>query len=160
MIYRAILILATITLAFSVAAGQYIEDAGRVSSNGVTGIGVKPAVTPFSLLDMSRIKWSHSYSVSFFSGGRQSGSVGLASSSMLYEFSKSLSVSVNVGLMHDPSSLIGHGDNNGATFLPGFSLSYHPSENFHMTIQYQRYEGRAYPYQFDRYYRRGYFGPD
>lgn len=135
------------------ATGQDIDQARLETPNAYNSLGVQPAATPFSLLDFSRIKWSHSYSVSFFSGGNQSGSVGLASTSMLYEFSDRLSLQVNLGILHDPGAIWGDKNNNNATLLPGFRLDYRPTDKVFMTLEFQRYDGRAYPYGLNRYNR-------
>lgn len=103
-------------------------------------LGVEPAVSPYSLIDLSRLKWSHSYSVSYMSGGSYSGSMGIMRTSMFYEFSPKLSLTLNLGLAHDPSALFGNAGGS-ATFLPGFTLDYHPSESFRMSITYQRMVG-------------------
>ena len=114
-----------------------LDDMSRTSS-----LSVKPAANPFSLLDMSRISWSHSYSVSFFSGGAMSGSVGLLNSTMLYEFSPKLSLSVNLGVALSAGQW---GQGRDATLLPGFTLDYHPSEKFRLTFMVQRYDAVLNP---------------
>ncbi|MCB2229754.1 hypothetical protein KQH82_03490 [bacterium] len=135
--------------------GQDIEQARLEQPTATNSMGVRPVETPFSLIDFSRIKWSHSYSVSYFSGSGNSGSVGLASTSMFYEFSPKLSLQVNLGILHDPGALWGDA-NNSATILPGFRLDYHPSDKFHMSIGVQRYDGRSYygPYGYTSRYGR------
>ena len=136
------------------AFGQLIEDAQVEKVSSTTVLGVEPAVSSFSLIDLSRVTWSHSYSVSFFSGGSYSGSAGLWNSSMLYDISSKLSLAVNLGVVHGAGAL--YGDNSGdATFLPGFTLDYHPSDNFRMIVGVQRYSGYAVPYY---YYRPSHWG--
>ncbi|MFZ1682587.1 MAG: hypothetical protein WAU88_00515 [Candidatus Zixiibacteriota bacterium] len=107
-------------------------------------VGVKPASNPWSLLDLSRIKWSNSYSVSYFSGGGGSGSAGMLRSNMFYEFSPKLSMSVNLGLVHNLGGVYGDA-NSRPTILPGFSLDYHPSSKFQMSISVQRVSGMFAP---------------
>lgn len=128
-----------------------------MADDGVTGtspasissssLGLKGAPNPFSLLDISRIRWSHSYSISYFSGGNMSGSAGLLNTNMYYPFSNSLSLSVNIGVLHNSGAIWGDGKNN-ATILPGFQLDYHPSEKFRMTIGFQKVSGNG-PWYFD-----------
>ena len=136
-------------------AAQDIDQARLDEPTATNSLGARPVSSPFSLLDISRIKWSHSYSVSFFSGNGNSGSLGLANTSMFYEFSPSLSLQVNLGILHSPGSILGDSRNSDASFLPGFNLDYHPSEHFRMSVQFQRYDGRLYPTSFDRYNRWG-----
>ena len=117
-------------------------------------LGVQPATTPFSLLDMSRLRWSNSYSVSFFSGSGYSGSAGLWNSTMLYEFSSKLSMALNIGILHNTGAIWGNG-NTDATILPGFMLDYHPSEKFRMTIGVSRQSSLLYPYFYPGRYTYG-----
>lgn len=106
------------------------------------GFGVKPASSPFSLIDMSKITWSNSYSVGFFSGGGQSGSLGLLNTRMLYTVSSKLTLSFDLGIAHNPGALFDGNRNNSigdnAAFLPGFSLDYHPSKYFGLRIDYRQ----------------------
>ncbi|MDX9856222.1 MAG: hypothetical protein RBT76_00355 [candidate division Zixibacteria bacterium] len=152
----------TVIVVLSLAAAGYTQDIERARLEQPTAsnsMGVRPVESPFSLIDFSRIKWSHSYSVSYFSGSGYSGSVGLASTSMFYEFSPKLSLQVNLGILHSPGALWGD-ENNGATILPGFRLDYHPSDKFHMSIGVQRFDGRAYPGPYGYYSRYGLISPD
>ncbi len=87
-ILAAVLILA-LPLAGS---AQMIEKVDLTNVGNSGSFGVQPAPTPFSLLDLSRISWSNSYSVSYFSGGNNSGSTGLLNSTMFYEVSSKLSL--------------------------------------------------------------------
>lgn len=119
-----------------------------------SSLSLQGAPNPFSLLDLSRIRWSHSYSISYFSGGSSSGSAGLLNSTMFYDISRSFSLSVNIGVLHNSGSIWGDSKND-ATILPGFRLDYHPSEKFRMSIAVQRVSG-IYPYYYDR---GGWFSP-
>lgn len=121
-------------------------------------MGVQPVESPFSLIDLSRLQWSHSYSLSYVSGNGYSQSVGMLNTSMFYEFSPSLSLMLNVGVAHNAGALWGNG-NTDATILPGFVLDYHPSENFRMTIGVQTFGGGLYGPYYGRglYYRPGYW---
>lgn len=137
---KKILVISFILLIAISAQAQLADQAVIEQSSRTSSIGIKPAATPFSLLDFSRIKWSHSYSVSFFSGGTYSGSMGLLNTSMFYEFSSKLSLALNVGVAHNPGAIWGDANNN-ATILPGFQLDYHPSKNFNISIGMQTYRG-------------------
>ena len=151
---RSLLIItATVLLAGACLAQQAdIASLKGSSSSSLTGLGVNPANTPFSLIDLSRIKWSHSYSVAFFSGGGTSGSAGLWNTSLDYEISSKLFLSLNVGVLHNPGAIWGHAESN-ATFLPGFRLDYRPSNNFMMSVSVQQVAG-----YYDPYYQRSYRG--
>ena len=146
-------ILAVLALALP-AAAQLVEQAPLTSDRAQSSFGSTPAPTPFSLLDLSRIRWSHSYSVSYFSGGNTSGTMGILNTAMLYEFSPKLSLNINIGLAHNPGALWGDSRNNNSELLPGFLLDYHPSEKFRMSLGFQKFVGNYfYPY----YYNRGIF---
>lgn len=134
-------VLAIVTLA-SFASAQMSDRAELENLHNTPGLSIKPAASLFSLLDMSKIRWSHSYSVGFFSGGSASGSVGLLNSTMFYDISKSLSLSINLGVAHSGGSW---GEGRQTTVLPGFSLDYHPSDKFRMTFMIQRYDAVLNP---------------
>jgi len=137
------LLLAVFLIAVAGCVSAQMADRAQLDNlSRTSSLSVKPAANPFSLLDMSRISWSHSYSVSFFSGGAMSGSVGLLNSTILYEFSPKLSLSVNLGVAHSAGQW---GQGREATVLPGFTLDYHPSEKFRLTFMVQRYDAVLNP---------------
>ena len=107
-------------------------------------LGLKPAGQPFSLIDLSRLKWSHSYSISFFSGGGTSGTNGLYVGNIFYEFSSKLSLNLKLGIAHDPSSVLERGSGQNAAFLPGVHLDYHPSPNFTISAGFETYQRNLY----------------
>lgn len=140
---RNIAVVFTILMVLGLAAmAQDAEVARMRDASTVNILGTRPVSTPFSLLDLSRLKWSHSYSISFMSGGGSSGSVGLLNNSMFYEFSPALSLRVDIGVLHNSGF-----DNvgNDATLLPGFQLDFHPSEKFSLTIGMARYNSAIAP---------------
>ena len=151
---RSMIILFLLVILAALCSAQQADVASlkESSANSVSGLGISPAKSPFSLIDLSRIKWSNSYSVAFFSGGGSSGSVGLWNTSMDYQISSKLFLAVNVGVLHNPSSLWGRSESN-ATILPGFRLDYRPSDKFMMSISVQ--QGVGY---YDPYYSHGYRG--
>ena len=143
-------IFTVVVLAVSVSA-QLVEQAPLTPDKVQSSFGAAPAATPFSLLDLSRIRWSHSYSVSYFSGGGNSGTLGILSTAMSYEFSPKLSLNLNIGVAHNPGALWGDEKNNNSELLPGFLLDYHPSEKFRMSVGFQKFVGNYfYPYYSNR----------
>lgn len=139
----SIIVIISLLLSFS-AMAQTVDQAILEEARSSTLLGAQPVESPFSLLDFSRMKWSHSYSLSYISGGGNSGSVGILNTSMFYEVSSKLSLNVNLGIMHDAGAIWGD-NNNNATLLPGFLLDYHPSNNFSISVGMQRVSG-MYPY--------------
>lgn len=126
-------------------AVQGTENAPVGGPNTVSQSSLKGAANPFSLLSSSRIRWSNSYAVTFFSGGGRSGSVGLLNTAMFYEMSPKLSLGLNLGILHNPSSLWGD-KNNSTSLLPGLRLDYHPSRAFRMILDIRSVSGAMYPY--------------
>ncbi|UCD17463.1 MAG: hypothetical protein JSV44_00715 [Candidatus Zixiibacteriota bacterium] len=120
-------------------------------------LGLKPADKPFTFIDLSKLHWSHSYSMTFYSGGSTSGSVGLYTSSVLYEISPSLLLNLKLGIAHNPGSLFNRTVSTDAAFLPGARLDYRPSKDFRISIGFNTYPGTEYypysPYR-NRYWRR------
>jgi hypothetical protein len=146
-------ILFILILAGSMSAQQAdVASLKESTSRAQSGLGINPAGNPFSLLDISRINWSHSYSVAFFSGGGSSGSIGMLNTTMNYEISSKLHLAVNLGLMHNPGSLWNRNADSQATLLPGFRLDFRPSENVWMSLSVQKVAGYS-PYSSSRYGR-------
>jgi hypothetical protein len=149
---RKIMILTTISLLVltSISFGQ-MADKAEIQSVKEDYLGLKPVSKPFSLIDLSKLHFSHSYSFTFFSGGGTSGSVGLYTGSMFYEFSHSLSLDVQLGIAHDPSALFGNNVGTDASFYPAVNLDYHPSNNFRISVGFESHPGfyqspYVYPY--------------
>jgi len=154
-ILRLTVALVFVFCTFSVA--QMSDQAELERNSRLGGLGVSAASNPFSLLDLSRIKWSHSYSISYFSGGRASGSGGLWQTSMFYEFSSKLSLNMNLGIAHT-GNLISSA-NRETTFLPGFTLDYHPSNKFRLSLMFQTYRGSNNPYVYRSNFWHDHVGP-
>ncbi len=152
MMGRLIIVFVITTAAVLLIAGsvdaQMAEKAELEALSSDYNQSLRPAQSPFSLLDLSRIKWSHSYSVAFFSGGGNSGSAGLFQTSAVYDISSSLTLGVNLGIAH--SGVLLSEQSRDATFLPGFTLDYHPSDKFRMTLMVQTYNGMTNPYYHNR----------
>jgi len=89
-------------------------------------------------IDMSRFSMSHSYSMSYMSMGGKGITQGLYLNTMSYQFSIPLTVSLQLGMAHNPFA--GMGENGTASilqngmFVSGAQLKYKPTEN--TTIQF------------------------
>jgi len=142
--FRVLSIIVVLVISAALAV-QGTENAPVGGPNTVSQSSLKGAANPFSLLSSSRIRWSNSYSVSFFSGGGRSGSLGLLNTSMYYELSPKLSLGLNVGILHNPSSLWGDAKSS-PTLLPGMKLDFHPSRAFRMIVDVRSVSGAMYPY--------------
>ncbi|MEW5924578.1 MAG: hypothetical protein AB1746_11380 [Candidatus Zixiibacteriota bacterium] len=142
-----------LTLAFVSNATSQMIDQADVQSAKQDYLGLNPVSKPFSLIDLSRVKWSNSYSVSFFSGGGTSTSLGYYTSSIFYEITPSLSVDMQLGIAHNPGALFNRDVDNNASFFPAVNLDYHPSERFRLSIGVASYPGYYYNpyYSYDPY---------
>ncbi len=156
---RKIIILTAISILVlaNISFGQ-MADQAEIQSVKEDYLGLKPASKPFSLIDLSKLHFSHSYSFTFFSGGGTSGSVGLYTGSMLYEISHSLSLDFQLGIAHDPSALFGNNAVTNASFYPAVNLDYHPSKNFRLSIGFETVPGfyqnpYSNPYYFNNWRR-------
>lgn len=147
-------ILLILVLAGSLGAQQAdIASLRESTSRANTGLGVNPTSNAYSLLDISRINWSHSYSVAFFSGGGSSGSVGMLSTTMNYDISSKLHLAVNLGIMHNPGALWNQNTDGQASFFPGIRLDFRPSDKVFMSLSVQKVAGYNSPYSRSRYGR-------
>jgi len=89
----------------------------------------------FSLLDPSRLKMSQSYTFSFFSSGKQSGTFGLYTNTLEYRISQPLLVRVGLAYLHQPLSFFNRGSQSlNGVLLPNFQLFYQPSKSFQLRI--------------------------
>ena len=125
-----------------------------------SSVSLEPAVSPFSLLDLSRLQWSHSYSLAFGSGNGGSSSLGMYTSTLSYEFSKSLSMAMSLGIGHNPGALFNQRQQANATLFPSMILDYHPSNSFRMRLSVARspYGSGYYGNQSFGSYSGGYAG--
>lgn len=150
---RIFLILLVIVFASSSFA-QLSDVATLEKARDTRTFGIKPVSSLFSLIDMSKIRFSNSYSVSFFSSGSNSGSLGMLNSNMFYDFSKKLTVGINLSLFHNPNSIFDRSANANESILPGFMIDYHPSKNFNLRIDYRSQDRNLYqPYYRSNYIR-------
>ena len=149
---KILIILAILGLGTTVMA-QSSERARLEALTSANSLGVKPVASPFSLLDFSRMHWSHQYSVSYFSGGNGSGSLGMLNSMMLYELSSSFTLGVNLNIAHGISG-VWRDSNRDVSVFPGVWLDYHPSDKVHMSVGVQRYPGSM-----NQSWNRGYMRP-
>ena len=157
---RHLVALALVVLLAVPVSAQFADEARLQESQSSLSLGSMPVKNPFSLIDMSKLHFSHSYSLAFTSGGAGSGTAGLLNTTMLYELSPSLSLAVNVGVSHTAGSIYDANANN-SDILPGFALDYHPSEKFRMSISYQRVNGALYPagYGWSNWHRSNWYDP-
>lgn len=107
------------------------------------GVTKTPSV---SFLDLSRLNISHSYSIGYFSGGGISGSQAMYNGTIQYQLANPLTLTLNFGVMHDPSALWGGQSQLGTDtkIYPSGMLDWRPSENFRMQVGFSSYPATRY----------------
>ncbi len=102
----------------------------------------------FSLFDVSRLHMSQSYSLSYFSGGRQGQMIGMYINQIDYEFAKPLHVSFSIAYLHQPQGMFGAQTQSsiGNRLLPGVRLDWRPSKYFRFVMSYQTVSPYEYYY--------------
>lgn len=143
---------ALIVLALPLVSAAQMAD--RVEAKEVTqkyDLGLtKPPSLPF--FDLSRLHLSHSYSISYISGGGFSGTQAMYNGTLQYQLAQPLTLTLNLGILHDPGALFGDKNfSSNARFLPSGWLDWRPSKNFQMTIGFETVPAS--------YYRGYYFYP-
>ncbi len=109
--------------------------ASEIESGQNDLLGVKSESKNWSLLDPQRLKLHHGYTFSYFSNSRYSGSMGVYTTTLDYQLSDPLSLTLSLNYLHQPLSVFGH-DNAGVKndILPNFQLRYKPSNSFSLWI--------------------------
>jgi len=128
---RFILSAAGLTFCLLISLAQ----ASELNSQDKDLLGFTSNSKNFSLLDPQRLKMSHSYSFSYFSNGQTSGSFGVYTSTLRYQLSNPLSLTVSLNYLHQPLSVFRQDalriDNR---ILPNFQLQYRPNSSFSLWI--------------------------
>ncbi len=104
-----------------------------------------------ALIHSDKFQMSHSYSLSYYSMGRQGGSMGLYVNTMSYQLADPLKMSVSVGYLHQPfGGPVKHNDGKGEVFLESARLEYKPADNMSITVDYRQmpksFQSPYYPY--------------
>lgn len=107
----------------------------EISSSDKNLLGLRPDSKSFSLLDPQRLKMYHSYTFSYFSGANTSGSFGIYTTTLKYQLSNPLSLTLSLNYLHQPLSVFGRDDLRiKNSVLPNFQLHYKPNNNFSLWI--------------------------
>lgn len=109
--------------------------ASEVSSQDKNLLGFTSNSKNMGLLDPQRLKMNHSYSFSYFSNGQTSGSFGVYTTTLRYQLSNPLSLTLSLNYLHQPLSVFRRDalrvDNR---ILPNFQLHYRPNSSFSLWI--------------------------
>ena len=109
--------------------------ASEVKSQDKDLLGFTSNSKNFSLLNPQRLKMNHSYSFSYFSNGQTSGSFGVYTTTLKYQLSNPLSLTLSLNYLHQPLSVFRRDAltiNN--RILPNFQLHYRPNSSFSLWI--------------------------
>ncbi|KPK77120.1 MAG: hypothetical protein AMJ89_02960 [candidate division Zixibacteria bacterium SM23_73] len=89
---------------------------------------------------------SHSYTFSYFSSERSSGSFGVYTNVLEYKFSNPLTLTLSLNYLHQPLSVF-HKDDLRLkdAILPNFQLRYRPNDSFSFTINVLTYPHLYHP---------------
>lgn len=105
-------------------------------------------------LDPSRFSMQHSYSMSYASMGGNGFTQGLYLNTMTYQFAMPLTVSLQLGMAHDPfqsantASILQNG-----FFVSGAQVRYQPSKNTVLQLNFQQRPYQGYPGYYGMYDR-------
>jgi hypothetical protein len=92
----------------------------------------------FSLFSPEKLKMSHSYSFTYFSGKTGSGSFGVYTNTIQYQLSKSIKMKLDLNFLHSPISAFSRYQTNiKSKIFPNFQFLYKPSNSFSLFINYQ-----------------------
>jgi hypothetical protein len=91
--------------------------------------------------------FNHSYSMSYLSSGGQSVMRGLFMESIGYRLSNPLSLTLNLGYLHQPYSSFGSdGLLQGGSFVGGAALTWRPSSNTFLRFEVANYSRSPFGY--------------
>jgi hypothetical protein len=108
-----------------------------------------------SFFDPSKLSMTQSYSLSYFSGSGQSGSIGYYMNSIEYAVASPLKIRVDIGYLHSPSNMISKNSSNlgNGIIIPGIAIDWRPTDNMRFNIDIRQ----APAYNNLNNYRRNYY---
>lgn len=135
---RSTLLLFFLVLSLSVAApaqAQFRGDAsGQQAAARVYDEGRFEAALD-KVFSEEHFRMGHSYEMSYSSLGGQSASMGMYTSSLMWQFDQKLAARVDVGLMQPFSGDLFGQDHSPRLFLRNAEIAYRPSENMQIHLQ-------------------------
>jgi len=127
--------LSVVVLLFCLSLPLTQTQASDINSDQKNLLGVESNARNFSLLDPQRLQMNHSYTFSYFSSGTTSGSFGVYTTTLKYQLSNPLSLTLSLNYLHQPLSVFRQDDLRlKNSVLPNFQLHYRPSNNFSLWI--------------------------
>lgn len=138
----AILFFAVFTLTAALAWGQ-TNTGGFVGTPEPEVTSDAPKGSSVFLLDPSRFKIGHTISTSYASIGGRGVLTSMYLADISYKLANPLDIRVSLGVANSQGALFGP-RRSANSFIPGFQLHYHPSNNFNLIINYQQYPAGTY----------------
>ena len=136
-------LLSVVSLLFCLLVSS--SQASGINSEDKNLLGFESNSKSFSLHDPHRLKMSHGYSFSYFSNSKTSGSFGVYTTTLRYQLSDPLSVTMSLNYLHQPLSVFRR---DALTvrdrILPNFQLHYGPSSSFSLWINVMTLPSSAY----------------
>ncbi|MBU0520435.1 hypothetical protein KKA00_05900 [bacterium] len=114
------------------------------------------------ILDPSRMSFSHNIQSSYMSSGGQSVMRNMFMETIGYQFNAPVTLTFNVGYMHEPySSISPDGFQNNGQFLGSAAVTWRPKENmfFHLEVANFAKSYYGYPYGMYNQMYAPYFAP-
>lgn len=130
-----------IIIAFNMIFLICVSAHAQFRTQTVNRVDVKSGITtpvPGTLADFlnpDRFYMNQSYGLTYYTGGGQSGSVGMYTNSLNFKLSNPLFLRVDMGVMHQPFGGP-KGVEQKAQFMHGAELIYKPNKNFQMQVGY------------------------
>ncbi len=115
-----------------------------------------PSTFLLGFINPQNFNMQHSINMSYSSFGGQGMALGVYTNSMSYNFNSDLKLHADVSFVNSPYSSLGedHAKQINGIYLSRAMLSYRPSDNFFITLQYNQipYNSGYYsPYYYDRF---------
>jgi len=133
-------LLFTLTILLPITGkAQFRSQRDTPSISDKIGIPYSPSNSSLVLgfIDPSKLDMQQSYSLSFVSGGHQSGALGLYTNRMSYMINPDLQLIADIGYLHQPFQSFGNMPNlfDSGQFFYGGELRYRPTDNTYLSIR-------------------------
>ena len=150
---RTVLLLLCLVFVLSATAPAHaqLRETAQKNSSVVTqlydtGSGATDALG--TLFGAEDFRMGHSYQMSFSSFGGSTSSMGMYTSSMMWQFNSDLAARVDVSVAHPLASNSAFGNQEAKVFLRNAEVAYKPSDNMkiHFQVQQSPHGRYASPY--------------
>jgi hypothetical protein len=139
---RSVLPVALLLMCVAAASAQFKS---QLDAEGHVSDGISSAGSPSLLMgwfDPDKFHMSHSFSMSYMTGGGQGLSLGTYTNSMTYQFSDKVDARADISMMYSPfntfsSPLKGKSDLS-SVFLSRAEVNYRPWENVQLKVQFRQ----------------------